>query len=294
MKRRGIGVVLVSCLILVAAEAFPATAAIPASTIAIQGAQATGIVEGTTVDTDGVRLPGVAVTLEGEGLIQQSVTGFSNARGVYRFRGIKPGEYLLRASLSGFRTAQYRVRINVGRTATVDIDLDLAGIEETVVVISAAPLIDASSAQVTSAFSEELIQNIPIPREFIDIADLTPGFADRGAYGAGADASSRYRRGSASNAYTLNGVDVTEPAAGNTWINPGRLPVGDIRADQPLSLPRQARLPAQRRQHAGIHAQQQPVARPEPRSAVWLGAGRWLQHRFRHRRLAGELAIAAR
>ena len=32
----------------------------------------------------------------------------------------------------------------------------------------------------------------------------------------------------------------------------------------------------------------------EPRSAVWLGAGRWLQHRFRHRRLAGELAIAAR
>ena len=180
--RLGIPIALVFLLISTSVLATPATAG------AMQGAQATGVLIGTVMDVDNAPLPDVTVTLEGESLIQRVATALTNRSGIVRFRALKPGEYVLRAALSGFRTAEYRVPVSVGRTATIHIRLELAGVEETILVTAEAPLIDPKSAQVTSSFAEQLIQNIPIAREFIDVVDITPGFADRGAYGAGADA----------------------------------------------------------------------------------------------------------
>jgi hypothetical protein len=99
--------------------------------------------------------------------------------------------------------------------------MDLAGVEEAITVSAQSPMIDIQSAEITNSFSEELFTELPIAREFIVVSEFTPGFADRGAYGAGGNAEGRYRRGSATNVYKLNGVDVTEPDWGNTWVNPG-------------------------------------------------------------------------
>jgi hypothetical protein len=123
--------------------------------------------------------------------------------------------------LAGFNTMQYEVVVNVGATTTVDAILELGGVEEHLTVSAQSPMIEIQSAQVSNSYSEELFTELPIAREFIVVSEFTPGFADRGAYGAGGNAEGRYRRGSATNAYKLNGVDVTEPDWGNTWVNPG-------------------------------------------------------------------------
>ena len=185
-----------------------------------QGASSVGDITGTITDLDGASLPGVTVTIEGENLIQATLTLTSGANGVFRARNLRPGTYTVSVALDGFRTVQYEVAVNTGAVADRAITMQVAGIEETIQVISAAPMIEITNAQIQTSFNSELIESIPIAREFVAVGDITAGFTDRGAYGAGGNVEGRYRRGSATNSYTINGVDVTEPDWGNTWVNP--------------------------------------------------------------------------
>jgi len=185
-----------------------------------QGASAVGDITGTISDLDGAPLPGVTVTIEGENLIQEARSVFSGGNGVFRALNLRPGTYTVSVALEGFRTLQYEVIVTTGAVADMAVTMQVAGIEETVQVISVTPMIETTNAQVQSSFNADLIEAIPIAREFIAVGDITAGFTDRGAYGAGGNTEGRYRRGAATNSYTINGVDVTEPDWGNTWVNP--------------------------------------------------------------------------
>ena len=59
----------------------------------------TGTVEGRVVDQQGALLPGVTVTLTGP---QGAQTTVSDAEGNYRFVGVQPATYTLKAELAGF------------------------------------------------------------------------------------------------------------------------------------------------------------------------------------------------
>lgn len=217
MARWKVGITLVAACLLIGS---PALASASNGAAAPQGADAVGEISGSVRDPDGAPLPGVTATLEGEGLIQERVTTVSNANGVFRFRNIRPGAYMLTLSLTGFRTVEYQAQAKVGSATTVVVGLQLAGVQEAVMVVSEMPLIDIKKAQISNSFAEELIQNIPLAREFTVVADLTPGITDRGAYGAGGNIENRYRQGSSTTAYRMNGVDITEPDWGATWVNP--------------------------------------------------------------------------
>jgi len=193
-----------------------------------QGASAVGEVIGTVTDPDGASLPGVTITIAGENLIQESRTLVTGANGVFRARNLRPGKYTVTVTLDGFRALQYEVQVRTGAAAELAVTMEVAGVEETIRVISETPLIETSNAQIQSSFNSELIESIPIAREFVAVGDLTPGVTDRGAYGAGGEVEGRYRRGSATNAYTINGVDVTEPDWGNTWVNPSIDTIAEI------------------------------------------------------------------
>ncbi len=197
-----------------------------------QGAMATGDIEGTVQDPDGAGLPGATVTVEGQNLIQASLTKVTGPNGDYVFRALRPGSYTVTVTMPGFGGQIFTASVQTGITANVDFSLELEGVSETVTVSGETPLIDVTAASINANYGEELIQNIPIAREFVAVGDLTAGFTDRGAYGAGAnvesDGTGRYRRGSSANAYKLNGVDVTEPDWGATWINPSIDTVAEI------------------------------------------------------------------
>ena len=197
----------------------------------LQGEQTQGELAGTVADSDGGVLPGATVTLEGQNLIAASRTTTSNASGGFRYRNLRPGNYTVTVELSGFQSMAYTVRVNVGTTGTVNAVLALAGVEETVLVTSETPLIQQADVAMTTSLDEDLIQNVPVAREFTVITNFAPGMAEKGQFGASgnqSEGSTVHRVGAISNMYKLNGVDVTEVSWGNTWVNPSVDTIAEI------------------------------------------------------------------
>ena len=91
------------------------------------------------VGADGQPLPGVTVTLEGPGSPAVQVT---DETGKFRFLGLFPGTYLVRAELQGFSTLEYPdVGIRVGGNTALEIVLSGA-VQDVITVTGESPLID--------------------------------------------------------------------------------------------------------------------------------------------------------
>lgn len=99
----------------------------------------TGNLYGTVKDDQGAALPGVTVSLTGGGAPQVQVT---NAQGQFRFLGLGPGSYALKAELEGFSTIDYpNISINVGRNTEIEVTLS-AAVEDVITVTAESPLLD--------------------------------------------------------------------------------------------------------------------------------------------------------
>lgn len=181
-----------------------------------------GDIIGRVVLEDGSPLPNAVVTLTGEGLIQKSIGSTTNSRGVFRFPSLSPGDYTVRVSQAGFATREIPATVSVGRTLELDVKMTMARASEEVIVQGETPLVNRESAEIGANFTAKTIQEIPNTRNFIDVVDTAAGVNDRGAYGAGAnvDGFSFFGKGSASNSYQLNGVNVNSLTFGDTWVNP--------------------------------------------------------------------------
>ena len=84
-------------------------------------AQATGNVYLKTLDTEGARLPGVTVTLTGNGAPMSFVT---DSRGEARFLGLDPGTDRIKAELEGFATVERpSVVVRIARNTSIEIQL---------------------------------------------------------------------------------------------------------------------------------------------------------------------------
>lgn len=89
----------------------------------------TGNLFGTVTD-QGSPLPGVTVTLTGQGAPQVQVT---DAQGQFRFLSLSPGSYSLGADLEGFKSISYpNIVTNVGRNTTIEVTLDPAAEDEAI------------------------------------------------------------------------------------------------------------------------------------------------------------------
>ena len=79
---------------------------------------ASGNVYGKVVDQSGAVLPGASVTISGEAGSRSSVTG---ADGTFRFLNLDPNDYTVTVNLSGFGSANRRITVQTGLSATLDI-----------------------------------------------------------------------------------------------------------------------------------------------------------------------------
>ena len=186
-------------------------------------AQQTGSVTGTVTDADGGALPGVTVTARSNVLPQPRVA-VTDARGRYRFRVLPPGGYDLEYVLEGFNTATRRVRVLLDQHAEVDVTLQLEGIEETLEVVGAAPLIDTSSAELKTAIDDTVIHSLPVGQQYQDLVKLIPGvqytedeFRGPSAGGNGQD-----------NVYLFDGVNVGKPLFGTLSAEPSSHDIDQI------------------------------------------------------------------
>jgi len=192
-------------------------AALLVSLIAVSGfAQLqTGNIFGKTQAKDGSALPGVTVTLTGNGAPQTFVT---DATGSFRFLSLSPGTYNLKAELAGFGTATRNgVSVNIARNADVTMTLNPAA-AESITVTAEAPLLDVRKTGTGSDVSKIELEKIPTARDPWVILQQTPGVQmDRINVGGNQSGqqSGYVSKGSTSDQSTWNvdGVNITDFAA---------------------------------------------------------------------------------
>jgi hypothetical protein len=132
----------------------------------------TGNLYGTVKDDQGAALPGVTVTLAGGGAPQVQVT---NAQGQFRFLGLGPGSYSLKAELEGFSTIDYpNITINVGRNTEIEVTLS-AAVEDVITVTAESPLLDERRISTGATVNQTELEKIPTARDPWAILQSTPG-----------------------------------------------------------------------------------------------------------------------
>ncbi len=132
---------------------------------------------GSVTDDSGGILPGatVSVTNTLNGTTHVLVTGTA---GEYRAIGLSPAPYTVKAELAGFSPQTRTITLTVGASATLDFKLGLAGIAESVNVVSEAPLVETARAAPTSAVLADQISALPVlDRNFLVLAQTLPGSA---------------------------------------------------------------------------------------------------------------------
>src|SRR5262245_7922552 len=101
---------------------------------------------GVAKDESGAVLPGVAVEEAHPALIEKVRTGVTDEQGVYRIVDLRPGLYTVTFTLPGFGTFRREgVELTTEITATVNADMKVGSVEETITVSGAAPLVDTQN-----------------------------------------------------------------------------------------------------------------------------------------------------
>ncbi len=168
-----------------------------------------GDLTGTVTDPSGAVVPGAIVTLKNTANGQTHTTS-SNSRGAYRFSLLPPGGYVVSASAQGFSKAETTAQINVGLATVADLKLAVGSSSQTVEVTSTAPLVQADNAELSTNFSQNMVDNMPNGgNDLTYIAQTAPGvnMNTGGGYGnfqtAGLPATS--------NVFTVNGENQMDP-----------------------------------------------------------------------------------
>ncbi len=138
------------------------------------GASSTGTIQGRVSDSQGAVLPGVTVMATSPSALGAQ-TAVTSETGNYRFPAIPPGEYELTFELAGFNSLKRSgIQISLGFTATINVELALATLQETVTVSGASPVIDTTATRVVQNFKLEQLQSIPNGRDMWALLAVTP------------------------------------------------------------------------------------------------------------------------
>lgn len=135
----------------------------------------TAAVIGIVTDASSLTLPGVTVNLSSPSMmgVQSAVTADD---GAYRFVAIPPGEYTLNFELPGFATVtRGGVRLTANFTATINVTMGVATLEENVTVTGMSPVVDTQSTTITTTFDKETLANLPSARDYWAILSEAPG-----------------------------------------------------------------------------------------------------------------------
>jgi hypothetical protein len=138
--------------------------------------QTTGSINGILTDNTGAVLPGATVTAKSPALMGLQVAT-TNEQGQYRFPSLPPGTYALKCELPGFTTVNREgIIVNIGFTATVNLQLTIAKLVETVTVSGASPVVDVQNSNIQTNITAEMLKEIPNARDIWTVIGQAPGF----------------------------------------------------------------------------------------------------------------------
>jgi hypothetical protein len=141
-------------------------------------AQAQASITGTVKDASGAVLPGVTVDASSPALTERSRSVVTDSSGQYRIVELRPGTYTVTFSLSGFSTLKREgVELTGTFTATINAELKVGGVAETVTVTGESPVVDVQNAVEQRVMSKEIVDAIPVGRSHQGLAVLLPGLS---------------------------------------------------------------------------------------------------------------------
>src|SRR5262249_13148992 len=149
--------------------------------VAPTAAYAQASVVGTVRDTSGAVLPGVSVEASSPVLIEKTRTVVSSGTGQYSIENLRPGTYTVTFSLPGFATVK-RDGIELTGTfiATVNGELKVGGVAETITVTGESPLVDVTSARTQQTLSGETVASVPSSRQYFAYTQLVAAINAQG------------------------------------------------------------------------------------------------------------------
>src|SRR5438876_10719734 len=188
-------------------------------------AHAQASLAGVVKDASGGVLPGVTVEAASPALIEKVRSVVTDDTGQYRIVDLRPGTYSVTFTLPGFSTVKREgIEITGTFVATVNADLKVGALEETITVTGETPVVDVQSAKLQQTVSNDVIRAIPTSRSAGGIQALIPGLSSSGdsggiTGGGGTAASIHGGRGDDSRTYN-DGLNVGWAGGGSgLWGN---------------------------------------------------------------------------
>jgi len=141
-------------------------------------AQQTSGIAGMVRDTSGAVLPGVTIEAASPALIEKVRTAVSDSEGRFNITDLRPGTYSVTFTLPGFSIVKREgIQLASGFTATVNADLQVGSLEETITVTGAAPLVDTSNVRKQNVVSADVLEALPTSTKHVNnVVTLTAGF----------------------------------------------------------------------------------------------------------------------
>jgi hypothetical protein len=139
-------------------------------------AYAQASVAGVVKDTSGAVLPGVTVEVTSPALIEKTRSTVTDGGGLYQIISLPPGTYTVTYTLTGFQTVKREgIELTGSFVASLNIDMKVGAVAETITVTGETPLVDVQSAAVQRTVTKEVVDAIPTGRLGINLAALQPG-----------------------------------------------------------------------------------------------------------------------
>jgi hypothetical protein len=134
----------------------------------------TGAINGSVSDTTGAALPRVTIVVSGASLMGTRTT-VTNTDGLYRFPALAPGDYRLAFTLAGFKTVEREaIHFSGGFAATVNVEMEIATLQDKVIVERISPVIDRQSTAIGATFEARQLADLPSARSMWAIQTATP------------------------------------------------------------------------------------------------------------------------
>ena len=136
---------------------------------------------GTARDASGAVLPGVTVEASSPALIEKTRSVTTNGVGQYSIQDLRPGTYSVTFTLPGFNTVKRDgIELTGSFIATVNADLRVGGVQETVTVTGEAPVVDVTSARTEQTIDGKTVAEIPTSRLYSSLTQLVPALNVQG------------------------------------------------------------------------------------------------------------------
>jgi Carboxypeptidase regulatory-like domain len=153
------------------------TVGLLATLVAMPGvASAQSAISGLVTDTSGAILPGVTVEASSDALIEKVRAAVSDGQGRYSVVDLRPGTYKVTFTLPGFSSyVRDRIDLPANFNATVNAELAVGSLEETITVTGGSPLVDVQSTQKSAIIPRNVLDAVPTGRTYAAEGALVPG-----------------------------------------------------------------------------------------------------------------------